>query len=111
VTVKLQHLGECGWFWIWSLVGACAALGFVSLGFLLLVPVLLVAIAIQRFAHPPGRAALGLISGVGLLFLLVAYLNRHGPFDAHTWGTVGVLLLTAGVLAFALRRRSARAAS
>ena len=87
-----------------------AALGFVSLGFLLLIPIVLIAARIDRIAHPPARSALGLISGVGLLFLLVAYINRNGPFDPHTWGAAGSVLLAAGIIGFILARRSARIA-
>lgn len=103
-----RHLGECGWFWAWSVIGALMALGFVSLGLLLLLPVAGLAFLIDRKAHPPDHAALGVISGFGLLFLVVAYINRDGPSDPLHWGGVGVLLLAIGMGAFAFEQRRAR---
>jgi hypothetical protein len=86
-------------------VGAPAALGFVSRGWLLLLPAFVVALGIGEYAHPPGFTRLGLISGVGLLLLVVAYINRDGPFDTHRWGAAGTLFLVAGIAAFVVAGR------
>jgi bacteriorhodopsin len=64
----------------------------------------------------------GLLSGVGMLALYIAYLNRHGPgevcghsvTDHHCttewspwpWLFVGVLLLAAGVVLLRVFRRA-----
>jgi hypothetical protein len=98
----IRHLGECGWFWVWTMMGALGMLGMISLGWLLLLPIALVSAGIERYAQPPQRTMLGLLSGAGVLFLVVAYINRNGPFNPHTWGTAGILCLIGGIVAYAV---------
>jgi len=78
---RRAHLGACAWFWVWAVVGGCVTIGFVSALGLFFVPV----IALGAFVGVSwGRAfmamaPLGAITGAGLPFLLVAYLQRKGP--------------------------------
>lgn len=106
------------WFWAWALVGSAAALGAVSLGPLLLVPV--AAVAALMAAWPELRhSALGLITGIGTLLLYVAWLQRAGPGTTcwHTaaasgcgqhlnplpWLVVGIATFAGGIVAHARR--------
>jgi hypothetical protein len=118
---RWRHLARCGWFWAWALVGAAAALGVVSLGPLLLLPLGLVAIGMA--SQPRIRnSAFGLLTGAGLLSLFVAYLQRQGPgttcwhtatasgcdqhLDPRPWLIVGLVLAAAGVVGHAVRSRT-----
>ena len=69
---------EWGWFLAWVLVGAALALGTVSLGPLVVFPVLLVALGMLR-REDARRSLAGLASGAGVLLLIAAFLNRDGP--------------------------------
>jgi hypothetical protein len=113
VTAR-THLTDCGWFWTWALVGCAAALGFVSLGILALIPA---AAAGGLMASKPAvrRSAFGLMTGTGALLLYVAWVQRAGPgttcwtrgtasgCDEHLnplpWLLAGVALVVAGVVA------------
>ena len=73
----------------------------VTLEFVVFLPVtVLVALAVARWV-PRSRAQWeGIISGLGLPFLLVAYVNRgRGDSSPWSWLVVGLGLLVAGVLA------------
>jgi hypothetical protein len=70
------HLVGCGWFWAWALGGAAIALGFLSLGLLLLVPAAVAALLLGRRHRING---FGLLAGAGVVLLIVAYLQRQGP--------------------------------
>jgi hypothetical protein len=112
------QLNGWGWFVLWVLLGAAAALGYVSLGPLLLVPVL--ALGVLLWTRPRvRRSAFGLLTGAGVLLLYVAWVQRDGPgttcwhtasgsgCDQHLnplpWLVVGAALLVAGVVAHARR--------
>ena len=119
-----------GWLWfvVWVAVGALVALGLVSLGLLALVPALLIALAVLS-SSAARRSAWGLISGAGLLSLVVAYIQREGPgttcwrtatgggceehLDPRPWLVAGAALLLSGVVAqlLAERRRARSGAS
>jgi hypothetical protein len=112
------HIADCRWFWAWALVGCTAALGFVSLGVLVLAPV---AVTAWLMASRPTirRSAFGLLSGAGVLLLYVAWLQRAGPgttcwvaarasgCDQHLnplpWLAVGIALFVGGIVAHARR--------
>src|SRR5215467_9949335 len=105
-----------GWLWfvVWVAVGALVALGLVSLGLLALVPALLIALAVLS-STAARRSAWGLLSGAGLLSLVVAYIQREGPgttcwrtatgggceehLDPRPWLIVGLALFLFGVAA------------
>jgi hypothetical protein len=112
------HIADCRWFWVWALVGGAGALGFVSLGVLVLAPV---AVTGWLIASRPAirSSAFGLLSGVGVLLLYVAWLQRAGPgptcwqtasasgCDQHLnplpWLLVGIALFVGGIVAHARR--------
>ena len=105
-----------GWFFLWALLGTAAALGAVSLGPLLLLPVVLAGVFL--WTRPVvRRSAFGLLTGAGTLLLYVAWVQRDGPgttcwhtatasgCDQHLnplpWLVAGVALVVAGFVAHA----------
>src|ERR1041385_6663358 len=105
-----SHFGGCVGFLLWALVGGGLVLGFLSLGVLVLVPVLGLGYLLRRRSDwRSGPVLLGLITGAGLPLLLVAALNwsswHHrvrgdntpNPYD---WGGVGLGLAMAGIAAY-----------
>jgi hypothetical protein len=118
LTRRPSHFSGCAAFWLWALVGAGVALAFISfIGWLFLVPAAVVAYRlVRRSGWNDGPVLFGLIAGAGFPLLLVAVLNwsdwHHrtigdGTPNPYEWGGVGLCLLVAGVVAFAvLRRRS-----
>jgi hypothetical protein len=111
----LFHLVGCVGFWLWALVGVGLVFGFLELGFLVLVPVVGIAYLLQRWSEwRDGPVLLGLITGAGLPLLLVAALHWHSWQDRipgdntpnpYHWGGVGLCLVIAGIVAYAVRRR------
>jgi hypothetical protein len=59
-------------------LGGAAALGFVSVGVLVLVPVAVIG-ALMASKPAIVRSAFGLLTGIGVLLLYVAWLQRAGP--------------------------------
>jgi hypothetical protein len=78
-TAQLQksHLIGCAWFWAWAFVGAAIALGMLSLGPLLVVPAVVAAWLLAR--KRPINGAFGVLSGAGIVLLVIAYIQRDGP--------------------------------
>jgi uncharacterized membrane protein YidH (DUF202 family) len=111
---QFSHLGGCVGFWLWALVGAALVLGFISLGILVLVPAIVLAVFLgRRSRNGDGRVLLGIVAGAGLPLLLVAALNwsdwHHRTIGDATpnpfyWGAVGICLLVAGIAAYETRR-------
>lgn len=117
------HLGSCGWFWAWAVLGIAGAIGLVSLGLLLFVPALVVGAFLAR-SRDARHSAFGLLTGVGLVFLFVAYVQREGPgttcwhtatasgcdqhLDPRPWLAVGAAFVFVGVTVHAVlgRRRA-----
>lgn len=113
-----QRSSGWGWFVAWALLGAGAALGAVSLGPLLLLPVALIGVFLGSRAGAR-RSAFGLLTGAGALLLYAAWVQREGPgttcwhtatasgCDGHLnplpWLVVGVALVVAGFLAHVRR--------
>jgi hypothetical protein len=126
-SARGRHLGECGWFWVWAVVGGCLAMSFVSFIGLFFLPVAAVgALAALRFGRAAApRASLGAVSGAGVPFLVVAYLQRKGPgtvcwrtatasgcdeyLDPRPWLAIGIVLILGGIAAF-LHARARRGA-
>jgi hypothetical protein len=103
MEARLDHLVGCVWFWVWALVGFGLALGAVSLGPLLLLPLGLVALLLAS-SETIRHSAFGLATGAGGLFLLVARLQQGGEdLDARPWLAVGLVLALTGVVGHARR--------
>jgi len=114
---RLQ-LNGWGWFVVWAFLGAAAALGSVSLGPLLLVPVLAAGAFLWNRPRVR-RSAFGVLAGAGGLLLYIAWVQREGPgttcwntatgsgCDQHLnplpWLVVGAAFVVAGVVAHARR--------
>ena len=108
------------WFLAWAAVGVGVALGITALGPLAALPTLLVAILLI-VRHHADRSALGILVGMGLLSLYVAYVQRKGPgtvywhtatasgadqyLDPRPWLVAGILLVAVGVATFLWRER------
>jgi hypothetical protein len=117
-TSRRAHLAGCGWFWAWALLGLAAALAAVSLGPILLAPVIAIAWLMASRSSIRG-SAFGLLSGAGALLLYVAWVQRAGPgttcwqtqtasgCDQHLnplpWLIVGIALFVGGIAAHARR--------
>jgi hypothetical protein len=116
----VSNVGRWGWFGAWGVIGAGLALGLISLGPLALVPAIAAA-AIMLSGRRVRQSAWGLLSGTGIVMLIVAWVNRQGPgttcwqnasghgCDSHLspipWLVIGVALLLAGGLGQRLNRR------
>jgi hypothetical protein len=99
-------------------VGCAAALGFVSLGVLVLAPVAAIG-ALMASSPEIRRSAFGLLTGVGVLLLYVAWVQRAGPgttcwqtgtasgCDEHLnplpWLLAGIAAFVGGIVAQARR--------
>jgi hypothetical protein len=116
---RYAHAVGCRWFWVWALLGVAAAFGFLVIGMLAVAPVAVVGGALT--ARPAiRRSAFGFASGVGLLLLYVAWVQRAGPgttcwqrgaasgCDQHLnpvpWLIVGLGLFVGGVVGHARQR-------
>ena len=103
-------------FLVWVLVGAVLSLATMTIGFLVLTVALVALIAMLKWGRNR-KSSVGLISGVGLPLLYVAYLNRNGPGwvcraygnggqtcedsgSPWPWLLIGTALVVAGVLLF-----------
>ena len=112
------------WFAVWLVIGVALAFSIVDgLAFGLLVfPFAVVAVLVLIVRRHFDRSAWGLLCGVGLLSLYVAYVQRRGPgtvswhtatasgadtyIDPRPWLVAGLLLIVVGVAAFVWHRRS-----
>ena len=69
------------WFLAWTLVGSAWALTFLgamTIGIFIL-PIVITATVLLGRHHVARRSAVAAISGIGLPFFYVVYLNRAGP--------------------------------
>jgi hypothetical protein len=120
----MRRFARWGWFVVWSLVGAVAAIGFISLGPLALLIAMFAGVSLVTSSRAR-RSAWGLLSGAGLISLLIAYLQRDGPgttcyrtatggggcdehLDPRPWLIVGVVLVVLGVVAQSRTCRSGK---
>src|SRR4051794_24579531 len=113
------HAVGCRWFWVWALFGVAAAFGFLVAGVLAAAPAAIVA-SLLVVRPRIRRSAFGFVSGVGLLSLYVAWLQRSGPgttcwqhgatsgCDQHLnplpWLITGLVLFVVGVVGHWRRR-------
>lgn len=97
-----RRSGRWLWFSGWALIGcttAFAGLVFIPLAAL----IVLVAVPALVWHGDLHRPALGVVSGMGIMLLVVAFILRSaGPVP---WLLAGLVLLTAGLAAFALPAR------
>jgi hypothetical protein len=79
------------WFGVWALVGAMYVVAFVgitSIGLFVFPVAVAATVLLGRWRYPvPG--IFGLVSGLGLPFLFIAYLNRRGPVSCNSPANVG----------------------
>jgi hypothetical protein len=110
-----RHRSQLPWFLAWAGIGVGLALGISALG-LFAVPLALVVAILLIVRRHADRSALGLLAGMGLLALYVAYVQRKGPgtvywhtatasgadqyLDPRPWLVAGLLLIAVGVVAF-----------
>lgn len=120
VHARLAPRSQLPWFFAWAAVGSGFALGISALG-VFTVPVALLVTVLLVMRHHADRSALGILAGVGLLALYVAYVQRKGPgtvswhtatasgadeyLDPRPWLAAGILLVAVGVVAFFWRER------
>ena len=121
IPPRLSHLGACGWFWAWAIAGAVLAVGL-DIPPLLVVGGLLTLIV--GWLQGSGRHMEGMLTGAGLPFLYVAYVNRHGPgtvcysnghggggcseyLNPWPWLVVGSVLVLAGIFTYVRNQRVA----
>jgi hypothetical protein len=103
VQQRVDHLVGCGWFWLWAVIGFGTALAMISLGPLLLGPVVLIGAGMALDSHAR-RSAFGLLTGAGALCLLVAWVQRSGlDLDPRPWLGIGVVLAIGGIAGHAVR--------
>lgn len=108
-------------FFAWAAVGAGACvtvLSVLSIGVFVAPLVIVAAVLLLRWPRSRTAAMFGAVSGLGLVLLYVAYLNRGGPGDVCSttasgqscvtewspwpWLVAGIALVASGVAAFAL---------
>ena len=107
-------------FWLWALVGVGLGFGISVIG-IFTIPASVV-VMIFLLSRPRLRAsAYGVLVGIGVPLLTVAYINREGPGtvchtfsdgmecgdlpDPKKWAAIGLAFVVAGVLAQSLARR------
>jgi hypothetical protein len=101
-------------FALWAVLGAIAGFGLVAFGALVAVPILIaVLLALTRPAFR--RSWFGAMTGLGVMSLLIAFGERHGPgtvcwqsataagcdqyLNPWPWAVVGIVLVVAGLVA------------
>jgi len=119
-----ESLHPVGWFAVWLAVGvalAFSAVAVLSFG-LFVFPFAAAAVVLLIVRHHVDRSAWGLLCGIGLLSLYVAYVQRKRPgtvswhtataggtdtyMDPRPWLVAGLLLIVIGVAAFLWRKRN-----
>lgn len=109
------HPADCVGFWLWALVGAGLVFGLISfIVFFLILPVVLLIVLVRWSRWKDGPALVGMATGAGVPLLVVAGLQWnawHGRTigdatpNPYYWGGVGLCLVAAGVVVYALRMR------
>lgn len=113
---RLSHRRACAGFWLSAFVGAATVFAFLSfIGWFFLVPAAVVVYRLTRRSQwSEGPVVRGVVAGTGLPLLLVAGLQwndwHHRIAGDNTpnpyyWGGVGLCLLLAGTVAYAVRSR------
>jgi hypothetical protein len=108
---------------MWAAIGCGMAFAVVSFIAPAVPLVALVTVVLLVWRRDDLRPALGVVSGMGVMLLIVAYLQRKGPgtvywhtttaggsdtyLDPRPWLVVGVALVVGGTLTFILMGRRA----
>jgi hypothetical protein len=124
-VAQISNRRSWHWFVAWLIVGAAAALGLISSLGIFLLPAAGLASLILANHHDAGRGIQGVVAGMGIGPLIVAYLNRDGPGDICSgtaraiacsqrwspwpWLAAGVVLLALGTAWFIIDSRTAHA--
>jgi hypothetical protein len=105
-------------------VGACTAISLVTAVGVFFLPVAVLGMyaGLRRGRAVAFPAALGAVTGAGVPFLLVAYMQRKGPgtvcwgnataggcdeyLDPRPWLAIGLVLVVGGIVAFDRARRA-----
>lgn len=122
-ATKSESSHAFGWFAVWLAAGVALAFSVVALDSLglLVFPFAAAAVVLLIVRHHFDRSAWGLLCGIGLLSLYVAYVQRRGPgtvswhtataggtdtyMDPRPWLVAGLLLIVVGVGVFLWRQR------
>jgi hypothetical protein len=114
-----------GWLWfgVWAAVGCGLAFAGISLVGPAVPLVALVGVPLLVWRGALHRPALGLASGMGVMLLVVAWIQRKGPgtvywhtatasgadtyLDPRPWLIAGIVLAAGGVISFAFSERRA----
>jgi uncharacterized membrane protein YedE/YeeE len=110
-------------FWLWALVGVGFGFGISVVG-LFTVPASAIATIVLLTKPRLRESAYGVLVGIGVPLLVVAFLNREGPgtvchtidggrgtqcddlYDPRKWAAVGLAFVLAGLLAQILAART-----
>jgi hypothetical protein len=119
------------WFGAWLAVGAALTFSFLA-GFsigLFVLPFALLLLAIVATRSPRLPEALGVVSGIGVTLLLVAFVNRGnepcpangvlhlgpgqqsvscGGLDPHPWLYLGIAVTAAGAVSYVAASKASR---
>lgn len=109
------------WFAAWLIVGAVYAFSFLSFAGLFTLPIAILLTILLARTGSSSAGLPGLVSGLGLPLLYIAYINREGPgnvchstatsqtcseeWSPWPWLLVGMILLIAGFGIAVVRRR------
>ena len=96
-TSPTSDMSSWGWFAGWVSLGVVIG---VTLELVVFLPVsALVALAVARWLPQSRDHWEGVLTGIGLPFLYVAYINRGpGDFSPWPWLAIGIALTVAGVV-------------
>jgi hypothetical protein len=97
-----------GWFVAWAAVGTLATFSFLtglSIGILFL-PLVVAGLVWVARRSPKGAERIGFAAGIGVMLLVVAFIQRDGDgIDPKPWLVAGLVLVVAAVLTYATRHR------
>ena len=92
-------------FWLWAIVGVGLGFGISALGVFTVPASLLIAFFLLTRRNVRA-SAFGVLVGIGAVLLLIAYINRGGPFNPRHWLIAGLVFIAAGLIGQLLTSRS-----
>ena len=94
---SISRASSCGWFWAWAVVGVGYGFGISAIGVVTLPLATLAVVFMTR--RRPIRGAFGVATGVGLVLLVIAYIQRSGEFyNPVHWLVPGLVLFFGGIV-------------